>query len=154
MFKSFTFAMALDSGAVKMGDTIDASKPIHAGGFTIHDFHGKYRPLTVPEVFIYSSNIGAAHMAMKVGTEGEQDYLRRFGLLTKLQTDLPEVAGPILPKRWTDLTTMTIAFGQGLAVTPHADGGRRRRAGQRRPAHPADLRAAHRGTSDKTWRCG
>ncbi len=118
VFKSFTFAMAFDSGAVKMGDTIDASKPIHAGGFTIHDFHGKYRPLTVPEVFIYSSNIGAAHMAMKVGTEGEQDYLRRFGLLTKLQTDLPEVAGPILPKRWTDLTTMNIAFGQGLAVTP------------------------------------
>ncbi len=118
VFKSFTFAMALDSGAVKMGDTIDASKPIHAGGFTIHDFHGKYRPLTVPEVFIYSSNIGAAHMAMKVGTPGVQTYLRRFGLLDKLQTDLPEVASPILPRRWTDLTTMNIAFGQGLAVTP------------------------------------
>ncbi len=118
VFKSFTFAMALDSGAVKMGDVIDASKPIHAGGFTIHDFHGKYRPLTVPEVFIYSSNIGAAHMAMKVGTAGEQAYLKRFGLTTTLKTDLPEVASPILPRRWTDLTTMNIAFGQGLAVTP------------------------------------
>ncbi len=118
VFKSFTFAMALDSGAVKMGDVIDASHPIHYGGFTIHDFHGKYRPLTVPEVFIYSSNIGAAHMAMKVGTPEVQDYLRRFGLLTKLKTDLPEVAAPILPRRWTDLTTMNVAFGQGLAVTP------------------------------------
>ncbi len=118
VFKSFTFAAALDSGAVKMSDVIDASHPIHAGGFTIHDFHGKYRPLTVPEVFIYSSNIGAAHMAMKVGTPGMQQYLKRFGLTTKLKTDLPEVASPILPKRWTDLTTMNIAFGQGLAVTP------------------------------------
>ncbi len=118
VFKSFTFAMALDSGAVKMTDVIDASKPIHAGGFTIHDFHGKYRPLTVPEVFIYSSNIGAAHMAMKVGTPGVQAYLRRFGLLDRLKTDLPEVASPIVPRRWTDLTTMNIAFGQGLAVTP------------------------------------
>jgi cell division protein FtsI (penicillin-binding protein 3) len=118
VFKSFTFAMALDSGAVKMGDTIDASQPIHFGGFTIHDFHGKYRPLSVPEVFIYSSNIGAARMAMKVGTPGVQSYLKRFGLLTKLQTDLPEVAAPILPRRWTDLTTMNVAFGQGLAVTP------------------------------------
>jgi cell division protein FtsI (penicillin-binding protein 3) len=118
VFKSFTFAMALDSGAVKMSDTIDASKPIHAGGFTIHDFHGKYRPLTVPEVFIYSSNIGAAHMAMKVGTPEVQEYLKRFGLTTKLKTDLPEVASPIIPKRWTDLTTMNVAFGQGLAVTP------------------------------------
>ena len=75
VFKSFTFAMALDSGAVKMGDTIDASHPIHFGGFTIHDFHGKYRPLTVPEVFIYSSNIGAAHMAIKTGIDVQQAYL-------------------------------------------------------------------------------
>ncbi len=118
VFKSFTFAMALDSGAVKMGDVIDASKPIHAGGFIIHDFHGKYRPLTVPEIFIYSSNIGAAHMAMRLGTAGQQEYLKRFGLTTRLKTDLPEVAAPILPRRWTDLTTMNIAFGQGLAVTP------------------------------------
>jgi cell division protein FtsI (penicillin-binding protein 3) len=118
VFKSFTFAAAFDSGAVKMSDIIDASQPIHADGFTIHDFHAKSRPLTVPEVFIFSSNIGAAHMAMKVGTPGMQEYLRKFGLLTKLQTDLPEVASPILPKRWTDLTTMNVAFGQGVAVTP------------------------------------
>ena len=118
VFKSFTFAMALDSGAVTMNDVIDASKPIRAGGYTIHDFHGKYRPLTVPEVFIYSSNIGAARMAMRVGTPGVQAYLERFGLTTRLKTDLPEVASPIVPRRWTDLTTMNIAFGQGLAVTP------------------------------------
>jgi cell division protein FtsI (penicillin-binding protein 3) len=118
VFKSFTFGAALDSGAVKMSDIIDASKPIHYGGFTIHDFHGKYRPLTVPEVFIYSSNIGAAHMAMKVGTPLMQEYLKRFGLTTRLNIDLPEVASPILPRRWTDLTTMNVAFGQGVAVTP------------------------------------
>jgi cell division protein FtsI (penicillin-binding protein 3) len=118
IFKSFTFAMAFDSGAVKMSDIIDASKPIHYGHFTIHDFHGKYRPLTVPEVFIYSSNIGAAKMALAVGKEEQQDYLRRLGLLTKMQTDLPEVASPILPPRWTDLTAMNVAFGQGIAVTP------------------------------------
>ncbi|MEJ0097788.1 MAG: penicillin-binding protein 2 [Bauldia sp.] len=118
VFKSFTFAMAFDTGAVKMSDMIDASQPIHFGRFTIHDFHGKYRPLTVPEVFIYSSNIGAAHMAMKVGKDVQQEYLRRFGLLTKLKTDLPEVAAPILPPKWTDLTAMQVAFGQGIAVTP------------------------------------
>ena len=118
VFKSFTFAMALDSGAVKMGDMIDASHPIHYGHFTIHDFHAKNRPLTVPEVFIYSSNIGAAHMAIKTGVEEQQQYLRRFGLLTKIKTELPEVAPPLLPAKWTDLTAMNVAFGQGLAVTP------------------------------------
>jgi cell division protein FtsI (penicillin-binding protein 3) len=72
----------------------------------------------VPEVFIYSSNIGSARMALKVGSEGQQEYLRRFGLLSKVQTELPEVALPIVPKRWADITTATIAFGHGLAVTP------------------------------------
>jgi cell division protein FtsI (penicillin-binding protein 3) len=118
VFKSFTFAMAFDSGAVKMSDVIDASTPIKSGGFTIHDFHAKGRPLTVPEVFIFSSNIGAARMAMKVGKEGQQAYLRKLGLLTRLKTDLPEVSSPILPPRWTDLTAMNVAFGQGIAVTP------------------------------------
>ncbi len=118
VFKSFTFAMAFDSGKVSMNDKIDASHSLHVGRFTIHDFHAKNRILTVPEVFTYSSNIGAARMAMKVGTEGQKDYLGRLGLLTKVKTELPEVAPPIVPRRWSELTTMTVAFGHGIAVTP------------------------------------
>ncbi|MCP4385574.1 MAG: penicillin-binding protein 2 [Hyphomicrobiales bacterium] len=118
IFKSFTFAMALDSGTVTMDSRIDASRAIRVRGHTINDFHGKYRVLTVPEVFIYSSNIGAAKMALGVGQEGQQAYLRRFGFLDRIQTDLPEVAKPIVPKKWSEVTTMTVAFGHGLAVTP------------------------------------
>jgi cell division protein FtsI (penicillin-binding protein 3) len=118
VFKSFTFAMALDSGAVTMNDRIDAVNPIHVGRFTINDFHAKRRILSVPEVFIYSSNVGAARMALKVGGLRQQEYLRRFGLMTRLNTDLPEVAKPILPVKWSELTSMTVAFGHGIAVTP------------------------------------
>jgi cell division protein FtsI (penicillin-binding protein 3) len=118
VFKSFTFAMALDSGAVTMNDRIDAVNPIHVGRFTINDFHAKRRILSVPEVFIYSSNVGAARMALKVGGLRQQEYLRRFGLMTRLDTDLPEVAKPILPVKWSELTSMTVAFGHGIAVTP------------------------------------
>ncbi len=118
VFKSFTFAMALDSGAVGMGDKIDALHAIHVGRFTIDDYHAKHRILTVPEVFIYSSNVGAARMALSVGKERQQEYLRRFGLLTRISTDLPEVAKPMVPAKWSDLTAMTVAFGHGLAVTP------------------------------------
>ena len=118
VFKSFTFAMALDSGAVTMNDRIDAVNPIHVGRFTINDFHAKRRILSVPEVFIYSSNVGAARMALKVGGTLQQEYLRRFGLMTRLNTDLPEVAKPILPVKWSELTSMTVAFGHGIAVTP------------------------------------
>jgi cell division protein FtsI (penicillin-binding protein 3) len=118
VFKSFTFAMALDSGAVAMTDRIDATHGIHFGHFTIDDFHAKHRVLTVPEVFTFSSNVGAAKMALRVGADKQQEYLRRFGLLTKLVTDIPEVATPIVPARWSELTTMTVAFGHGIAVTP------------------------------------
>jgi cell division protein FtsI (penicillin-binding protein 3) len=118
VMKSFTFAMALDSGVVSLNDSIDASRAIRVGRFTINDFHGKYRVLTVPEVFIFSSNIGSARMALKVGSQGQQDYLRRLGLMDRMQTDIPEVALPIIPKKWSELTTMTVAFGHGMAVTP------------------------------------
>ena len=150
VFKSFTFAMALDSGEVKMSDTIDASQPIHVGGFTIHDFHGKHRA---------ADRAGGVHLLLQYrrrahGDEGRHDgqqaYLKRFGLLDQA-ADRPAGSGLADPaRRWTDLTTMTVAFGQGLAVTPHADGGGRRRAGQWRLAHPADLRAAHRASRPKT----
>jgi cell division protein FtsI (penicillin-binding protein 3) len=118
VFKSFTFAMALDSGAVSMGDRLDATRAIRVGKFSIDDFHGKHRVLTVPEVFIYSSNIGSARMALKVGQLGQQEYLAKFGLTRKVKTELPEIAAPIVPKKWSELTAMTVAFGHGIAVTP------------------------------------
>lgn len=101
-----------------MSDTVDATRGITVGRFTINDFHGKHRVLTIPEVFIYSSNVGAARLALKLGAEGQQDYLRRLGLMTKVSTELPEVAPPMIPAKWGDLTTMTVSFGHGMAVTP------------------------------------
>jgi cell division protein FtsI (penicillin-binding protein 3) len=118
VFKSFTFAMALDSRAVSIADHIDATSPIQVGRFTIDDFHGKNRVLTVPEVFIYSSNIGAAKMALKVGPERQQEYLKRFGFFDRLATELPESAAPLIPSKWPEVTAMTVAFGHGIAVTP------------------------------------
>ncbi|MBN8998265.1 MAG: penicillin-binding protein 2 [Rhizobiales bacterium] len=118
VFKSFTFAMALDSGRVKMTDSFDARSPIRISRFSIRDSHPQARFLTVPEVFQYSSNIATAKMALTVGQELQQDYLKKFGLATKLKTDLPEVATPQMPKRWSEVTTMTVAFGHGIAITP------------------------------------
>jgi cell division protein FtsI (penicillin-binding protein 3) len=118
VFKSFTFAMGLDSGVWSLADTVDATHPIRAGGFTIEDFHGKHRVLTVPEAFIFSSNISAAKIALKVGAEKQQDYFRRFGFFETLHTELPETAKPLIPSRWPEITAMTASFGHGMAVTP------------------------------------
>ena len=72
----------------------------------------------MPEVFTHSSNIGTARMALMVGVEGHQAFLRKMGQLDRLRTELPESAEPLVPKHWSELNTMTIAFGQGLNVAP------------------------------------
>lgn len=118
-FKGFTVAMALDSGAAKVTDSFDATHGLTVGRFTISDFHGKHRWLTVPEIFIYSSNVGAARMALAVGNQGQHDYFERFGLLDELRTELPEAGAPIVPKMpWPKVTTITMAFGHGISVSP------------------------------------
>ena len=117
-FKTFTTAMALDSGKVTLESRFDASRPITIGHQTIHDFHGKGRVLTVPEVFIYSSNIGSAREADAVGVEAHREFLHRVGLLDRMQTELPEVARPTEPKVWKKINSITIAFGHGVSTTP------------------------------------
>jgi cell division protein FtsI (penicillin-binding protein 3) len=117
-FKAFTTAMALDSGKVNMNSKFDARRPIQIARFTINDFHGKKRILSVPEVFIYSSNIGSAKEADVVGIEGHREFLHRIGLLDKMVTELPEVAKPTEPKEWKKLNSITIAFGHGVSTTP------------------------------------
>jgi cell division protein FtsI (penicillin-binding protein 3) len=117
-FKALTLAMALDSGRIGMRDYFDASAPLHYGKFTIHDFHAQNRALSLPEVFTYSSNIGSARMALKLGVEYHKRFLKKLGQLDRLRTELPESAEPIVPRRWTELNTITIAFGHGLSVAP------------------------------------
>jgi cell division protein FtsI (penicillin-binding protein 3) len=117
-FKAFTTAMALDSGKVSMRDTFDARKPLYIGGFTINDFHATRRVLSVRDVFIHSSNIGSARMADVVGIEGHREFLTRLGLLTRMKTELPEVATPSQPRDWKKITSMTVAFGHGVSTTP------------------------------------
>lgn len=117
-FKTFTIAMGLDSGKVTINDSVDARYPIRIGGFTIKDFHGKHRILTIPEVFQYSSNIGTAKVADLVGTEGHKEFLTRLGLLSKVHTELPEVAMPSQPREWKKINSITISFGHGVSTTP------------------------------------
>jgi cell division protein FtsI (penicillin-binding protein 3) len=117
-FKAFTIAMALDSGKATLKSTFDAHNPLHYGKFDIHDFEPMQRALSVPEIFTYSSNIGAARIAMMMGVDAHRAFLKKLGQLDRLRTELPESAEPILPKRWSELNTMTIAFGHGLSVAP------------------------------------
>lgn len=117
-FKALTIAMGLETNKITLRSTVDARNSLQYGRFTIHDFHAEHKIMTVPEVFYHSSNIGAAKIAMMVGIEGHQQFLRQMGQLTRLRTELPESAEPLIPRHWGMLNTITIAFGQGINVAP------------------------------------
>jgi cell division protein FtsI (penicillin-binding protein 3) len=91
---------------------------LHYGKFAIHDTHPLGRAISLQEVFTFSSNVGAARIALAQGVEAHKAFLRKMGQLDRLRTELPESASPIVPKRWSELNTITIAFGHGLSVAP------------------------------------
>ncbi|TNE62770.1 MAG: penicillin-binding protein 2 [Alphaproteobacteria bacterium] len=117
-FKTFTFAAALDEKVVTFKDGYDATQPLHVARFTIRDDHPKRRYLSVPEIFAYSSNIGTAQMALDLGTERQQAFLSNIGMLQPTTLELTEVGAPIYPASWHKISTMTISYGHGIAVSP------------------------------------
>tara|TARA_B100000676_G_scaffold312102_1_gene384727 strand:- start:957 stop:2729 length:1773 start_codon:yes stop_codon:yes gene_type:complete len=117
-FKIFTTAMALESGVARLDDRFDATKPLKISRFTIRDYHAKSRWLSVSEIFMHSSNIGSARLAMEVGGKAQRDFLGNIGLLSPSEVELPEVGAPLVPDVWRKVSTMTIGFGHGIAVSP------------------------------------
>ena len=118
-FKALTVAMALDSGKANINSSYStAGGMMRFGRQVIKEYHGTGRTLTVPEVFLHSSNMGSIKMALSVGVEGHKAFLRKMMQLDRMTTELPESAAPIVPGRWGEINTATIAFGHGLAVAP------------------------------------
>jgi len=118
VFKAFTVAMALDHGIVKLSDRYNIKRPVHVDGFRITDKHARTKYATVPEIFIRSSNTGAARVALDVGGYRQRNFIERLGLLAPLKTELPPTADAQLPKKWRESTTVTVSYGHGIAVAP------------------------------------
>ena len=118
IFKALTIAMALERRTATPRTVFDVRRPIAIGRYTISDFHSAGRPLTVEEIFVHSSNIGAGLIALEVGAEAQRATLDRFGLLTPLATEAGPTAAPQVPDHWGRAEVATIGFGHGLAVTP------------------------------------
>ncbi len=117
-FKIFNTAMALDTGRITLKSGYDAAKPIRIARFVIRDFHAKRRWLSVPEIFMYSSNIGSVKMALDVGPVAQREFMGRIGMLKPSPIELPEVGAPLIPQRWREINAMTISFGHGISVSP------------------------------------
>ena len=119
-FKVLTAAFALETGVVGTDTMIETGSALAWGRHRIRDLHRMPPEMSVTDIVVRSSNVGAARLALRVGTPRLKDYLDRLGFFDPLPLELAEVerAAPLLPPKWTDLSTMTISFGHGLAASP------------------------------------
>lgn len=117
-FKIFSTAAYFETHDNAMQAEFDARKPIKRSGFTISDYHAEERVLSLPEVFMVSSNIGSALMGEAVGTENLRRFYSDLGLLSPLTLEITETAKPLVPEPWRDINTLTASYGHGIAVTP------------------------------------
>lgn len=117
-FKTVTMAGAMDSGAVKITDKFDARFGVRFGRFTIDDFHGKHRILSVPEIYKYSSNIGTIHVMQAMGKDNFRAFLSRVGFDQTVPFELPEMRAPKVSAKFSEIVAATASFGHGLSVSP------------------------------------
>jgi cell division protein FtsI/penicillin-binding protein 2 len=119
-FKIVVVAGALNDGVVSLEDRFDCENGafLYAGRL-LHDAH-PHGVLSVDEILHYSSNIGAAKIALAMGAPRLYEYIRRFGFGRKTGIALPgEVSGIVHPpSRWSKLSITRIPMGHEIAVTP------------------------------------
>jgi cell division protein FtsI (penicillin-binding protein 3) len=118
-FKIVVVSGALNDGIVRLADQFDAEHGrFHYAGRVLHD-HESYGVLSVEEIIMKSSNIGAAKIGIKMGEKRVYEYISAFGFGTRTGVPLPgEVGGIVHPvKNWSKVSIAQIPMGQGIAVT-------------------------------------
>ena len=121
VFKIFTAVQAVDLGLVKPSTIIDTRGPMRVGGFNIGEFRNKnYGKLSVSDIIVQSSNRGTGRIALEIGSKRQKSFLDAMGFFDPSPFEIVEAAGgrPLLPKRWTDLSSVTISYGHGLSSSP------------------------------------
>jgi cell division protein FtsI (penicillin-binding protein 3) len=119
-FKVFAVAQALELGLVNPSTMIQTKSPLVWGKYRIRDFHDYGAQLSVTEVIVQSSNIGTARIAMQIGAARQKAFLGNLGLLEPSPVELVEApyVKPLMPKQWSEISTMTISYGHGLSDSP------------------------------------
>ena len=121
VFKIFAATQAIELGLVNAETVIETKGPLKVGGFRIGEFQGKnYGALSVTDIIVKSSNRGTGRMALQIGAKRQQEFLKKLGFFEATPFEIVEAAGgkPLLPKKWTDLSSVTISYGHGLSTSP------------------------------------
>jgi cell division protein FtsI (penicillin-binding protein 3) len=118
-FKPITMATAIDTGSItNLARRYDATSPIAIGQFKISDDHPQRRWLNVPETLVHSSNIATARIADELGQSRTEAAFKALGFDDPAQIELRERGRTLWPQYWGRATTMTVAYGHGIAITP------------------------------------
>ena len=121
IFKLLTTAMALESGVANLETPLNATAPIRRGGFTISDYLGKGRWMTMREMVKFSSNIAAVRVAELIGPERQKAYFDKFGISGKVPligAPNGELSRGQLPQQWGSSESATVSYGHGISVSP------------------------------------
>ncbi|MFL6583118.1 MAG: peptidoglycan D,D-transpeptidase FtsI family protein [Chthoniobacterales bacterium] len=119
-FKIVTAAAALNERKVRPDTTIFCENGLwNFGGRPLHD-HKAYGELSVTDILVHSSNIGAAKLALSIGDAKFYEYIRRFGFGERTGIELPgEIPGLIRPpQQWSKISITRIPMGHEVGVTP------------------------------------
>lgn len=119
-YKIFAAAQAMELGLANPGTIYDTRGPLRWGKHKIRDFRNYGNEMSLTKIIVKSSNIGSARVAQQIGIERQRDFLASLGLLEATPVELTEASGgkPLLPKNWSELSTMTISYGHGISATP------------------------------------
>jgi cell division protein FtsI (penicillin-binding protein 3) len=119
-FKIVTAAAALNEHKFSPDSYIFCENGVwNYGGTPLHD-HAAFKDLSVKDVLVKSSNIGAAKMAVTLGDQKFYEYIRRFGFGERTGVELPgEIPGLIRsPNSWSKISITHIPMGHEIGVTP------------------------------------
>jgi cell division protein FtsI (penicillin-binding protein 3) len=120
VFKIVTAAAVLSERKITMTQKIHCENGEWSWGLrTLHDVHG-YGPLSFPEIFIKSSNIGTVKLALRLGPGKLHHYVKLFGFGKKTGIDLQgEAPGYVRPpSQWSKTSPYAVPIGQEVMVTP------------------------------------
>jgi cell division protein FtsI (penicillin-binding protein 3)/stage V sporulation protein D (sporulation-specific penicillin-binding protein) len=117
-FKIVTTAAALTEKIVHPGTMINCENGYFAAA-KLHDHH-PYPDLSVHDILVKSSNIGAAKLAIQLGDQKFYEYVRRFGFGERTGVNLPgEIGGLVHPPHlWSKISITRMPMGQEVGATP------------------------------------
>ncbi|TRD17351.1 peptidoglycan D,D-transpeptidase FtsI family protein [Palleronia caenipelagi] len=121
-FKIVAAAQAMELGLVNPNTKVNANAPLYWGKFKIGEYGGKnYGPtLSVSDVIVKSSNVGTAHIALKIGGKRQKAFYEQLGVLSKSPVELVETSRgvPLVPPNWSEIVTITASYGHGFSTSP------------------------------------